>query len=172
VAYQDPQGRFSVSYPQGWSLRTSTDPQVALLASAGPGSGSGDSMLVRVVSLPAPVDPAQLGEVKALTDRLLQGSNVHVVVARPVQLAGLAGYYYLYTLGQPGSAGFAVHAHYFLFSGSTMHVLVLQALPDTDFTELAPTFDQVAHSYRVPVPPIPPAAAGTTAPPAGVGAGG
>ena len=55
------------------------------------------------------------------------------------------------TLGEPGSAGFAVHAHYFLFSGSTMHVLVLQALPDTEFTELAPTFDRIAHSYRVPV---------------------
>lgn len=78
------------------------------------------------------------------------------------------------TLGEPGSAGFAVHAHYFLFSGSTMHVLVLQALPDTEFTELAPTFDRIARSYRVPVAPIRPAAVGSTAPapPAGAGAGG
>ncbi|HEX6404787.1 MAG TPA: hypothetical protein VF003_16765 [Pseudonocardiaceae bacterium] len=56
VPYQDPQGRFNVAYPRGWSLWSSTDPQVALLAGAGPRSG--DSMLVRVVSLPAPVDPA------------------------------------------------------------------------------------------------------------------
>lgn len=55
-----------------------------------------------------------------------------------------------------------------------MHVLVLQALPDTEFTELAPTFDRIARSYRVPVAPIRPAAVGSTAPapPAGAGAGG
>lgn len=99
-----------------------------------------------------------MGDIKALTDRLLQGSNVHVVVQRPVQLGGLAGYYYLYTIGEPGSAGFGVHAHYFLFSGSTMHVMVLQALPDTDFTELAPTFDRIARSYRVAVPAAAPSA--------------
>lgn len=95
VAYQDPQGRFRVAYPRGWSLRASTDPQVALLASAGPGPAAGDSMLVRVVSLPTPVDPAHLDEVKAVTDRLVGGSNVQVVVARPVQLGGLVGCYYL-----------------------------------------------------------------------------
>jgi hypothetical protein len=171
VAYQDPQDRFSVSYPRGWARWASTDPQVALVV--GP-PGSEDSMLVRVVSLPTPVNPAQLGDVKAITDKLVQGSNVRMLVQRSVNLNGAAGYYYLYTIGQPGSAGFGVHAHYFLFSGSTMHVLVLQALPDTDFTDLAPTFDRIAHSYRVALaaPPVLPPAAGMTAPgPAAAGAG-
>jgi hypothetical protein len=39
VSYQDPQGRFGVSYPRSWSRLASADPQVALLASAGPESG-------------------------------------------------------------------------------------------------------------------------------------
>ncbi|HWR47643.1 MAG TPA: hypothetical protein VN327_08550 [Pseudonocardiaceae bacterium] len=118
----------------------------------------------------APVNPAQLGDVKALTDKLLGGSNVRVLVQRAVRVNGVPGYYYLYTPGEPGSASFGVHAHYFLFSGSTMHVLVLQALPDTDFTDLGPTFDRIARSYRIP--PILPPAAVSTAPGPVAGAGG
>lgn len=170
TTYQDPQDRFSVSYPRNWSRLPSADPQVALLA--GP-AGSADSMLVRVVPLPTPVNQAQLGEVKAITDKLLQGSSVRMLVERPVTLNGSPGYYYLYTIGTPGSADFGVHAHYFLFNGSTMHVLVLQALPDTDFTDLAPTFDRIARSYRVEpaAPLLLPPAAGMTAPGPAAGAG-
>jgi hypothetical protein len=148
VSYQDPQGRFGLSYPSDWRQVPPSAPDVALLLRVKPMAE--DSMLVRVVPLAEPVKPDQLGEAKKITDRLVQGSDVRVLVERQVTLNGLPGYYYLYTFGEPGSDRFGLHAHYFLFSGSTMHVLVFQALPDTNFTELAPAFDSIARSYQVP----------------------
>lgn len=147
VRYQDPKGRFAVSYPADWSRVPSSDPQVALLVRAGPESQ--DSMLVRIVPLAQPVGPDQLAEAKTITDNLVQGSDVEIAVEQRIQLDGVPGFYYLYTFGKPGSGRFGIHAHYFLFSGSTMHVLVFQALPDTHFVDLAPTFDRIARSYEV-----------------------
>jgi hypothetical protein len=148
VSYQDPQGRFRLSYPSDWRQVPPSAADVALLLRVKPMAE--DSMLVRVVPLAEPVKLDQLLEAKKTTDGLLQGSGVRVLVERQVTLNGLPGYYYLYTFGEPGSDRFGLHAHYFLFSGSTMHVLVFQALPDTDFIELAPDFDSIARSYQVP----------------------
>lgn len=149
VPYQDPQGRFRLAYPSDWRQVPPTAADVALLLRVKPTAEN--SMLVRVVPLAEPVvTPDQLLEAKKMTDSLVQGSDVRVLVERQVTLNGLPGYYYLYTFGEPGSDRFGVHAHYFLFSGSTMHVLVFQALPDTDFIELAPDFDSIARSYQVP----------------------
>ncbi len=161
VQYRDPKGRFAVSYPADWSRVQSSDPQVALLVRAGPESQ--DSMLVRIVPLAQPVGPDQLAQAKKITDDLVQGSDVEVVVEQQIEMDGVPGYYYLYTFGKPGSDRFGIHAHYFLFNGSTMHVLVFQALPDTHFVDLAPTFDRIARSYQVQPAP----ASGTPAPDGG-----
>ncbi|MBW3647946.1 MAG: photosystem II reaction center PsbP family protein [Actinobacteria bacterium] len=147
VPYRDPQGRFSISYPSGWLREPSSDSQAVLLLRTD--RESQNSMLVRIVPLDEPVGPEQLAEARKLTDSLVQASDVNVVVARQITLNGVPGYYYLYTFGEPGSDRFGLHAHYFLFSGSTMHVLVFQALPDTEFVGLAPDFDAIARSYRV-----------------------
>lgn len=147
VPYEDPQGRFSLSYPGGWQLEPSAASQAALLLRTDPSSQS--SMLVRIVPLDEPVRPEQLAEAKKLTDSVVQASDVNVVVVRQITLNDVPGYYYLYTFSEPGSDRFGLHAHYFLFSGSTMHVLVFQALPDTEFVDLAPDFDAIARSYRV-----------------------
>lgn len=147
VRYQDPQGRFAISYPQSWQRLPSSDPQVALVLRAGPASQ--DSVLVRIVQLAKPVDLAHLDGAHQVTDALVRGSDVRVLVERPITLNGMPGFYYLYTFGQPGSGRFGIHAHYFLFaSPTTVDVLVCQALPDTDFVTLAPLFDQVAQSYQ------------------------
>jgi hypothetical protein len=148
VSYQDPQGRFRLSYPSDWLQVPPSAEDVALLLRVKPRAQN--SMLVRVVPLPEPVKPDRLLEAKKMTDSLVQGSDVRVLVERQVTLNGLPGYYYLYSFGEPGTDRFGVHAHYFLFSGSTMHVLVFQALPDTEFIELAPDFDSIAQSYQVP----------------------
>ncbi len=147
VPYEDPQGRFSLSHPSGWQQESSSTSQAALLLRTDPTSQN--SMLVRVVPLDEPVRPEQLADAQKLTDSLVQASDVNVLVVRQITLNGVPGYYYLYTFGQPGSDRFGLHAHYFLFRGSTMHVLVFQALPDTEFVDLAPAFDAVARSYRV-----------------------
>lgn len=163
VPYQDPKGRFALSYPKSWLPVPTSDPQVALLLRTQPRAQ--DSMLVRIVPLSQPIEPAQLGDAKKITDRMVQTSDVQVRVQRQIQMAGLPGYYYRYTFGKPGSDRFGIHAHYFLFNGSTMHVLVFQALPDAHFAQLAPVFDRIAQSYQVapgkptnpPASPAPPA---------------
>ncbi len=147
VPYQDPQGRFSLSYPTGWQQEPSSASEAALLLRTGPASQS--SMLVRIVPLDEPVKPEQLADARKFTDGLVQASDVKVLVVRQITLNGVPGFYYLYTFGRPGSDRFGLHAHYFLFSGPTMHVLVFQALPDTEFVDLAPAFDAIARSYRV-----------------------
>jgi hypothetical protein len=42
-----------------------------------------------------------------------------------------------------------VHSHFFLFKDKTMISLVFQALPQDDFTRLAPLFDRVTGSIRL-----------------------
>lgn len=145
--FEDPGGRFTISYPASWQRVPSTDPQVPLRVRAG--ARSQDSLLVRIARLDEPVDPAHPTSAKKQVDELVRGSDVRVLLDRPITLNGTPALYYLYTFGKPGSDRFGIHAHYFLFtSPRTVHVLVLQALPDTEFAELAPVFDRIARSYH------------------------
>jgi hypothetical protein len=112
-----------------------------------------DSVLVRVLRLDSPVDPDHLAPTQKLADSLLGTKQVRVLIRRPITLNRTPGFYYLYTFGSPGTAGLGIHAHYFLFpGGKRMDVLVMQALPDTEFGAVAPDFDRIASSYR-PVSP-------------------
>lgn len=166
VRYVDPQGRFAVSYPKSWRRVPSSDPQVALLVRRGPASR--DSMQIRVVPLPQAIDSAHLADAKKITDAVVKTGDVRVLAERRITLNGLSGFYYLYTFGKPGSGRFGVHAHYFLFARSTMYALVFQALPDTHFVKLAPTFDRIARSFRAypTASPSAPAFRGHASPPA------
>lgn len=150
VRYQDPQGRFTLGYPESWHRMASPDPQVALLLRAGPSSQ--DTLQVRIVPLPEPVDAAQLDSVEEITDGIVQGSDARrVFVEHRITVDGHPALYYLYTFGgRPGSDRFGIHARYFVVSGSTLYALVFQALPDTDFVELAPTFDRMARTFQLP----------------------
>lgn len=148
VRYVDPQGRFAVSYPRGWQRVPSSDPQVPLLVRTNPTSQ--DSMLVRVVQLDQKVTQKKLAAAKKITDALVKGSDVKVMGVQQIRLNGMPGFYYLYTFGKQGSDRYGIHAHYFLFSGSTMYVMVLQALPDNHFVQLAPIWDRIARSFQAP----------------------
>ena len=54
-------------------------------------------------------------------------STVKVLKEQAISLNGMLGYYYFYTF-EDGPVT-AVHAHYFLFSGNKMNILVFQTLP-------------------------------------------
>jgi hypothetical protein len=150
VRYHDPQDRFSLGYPQGWQQMASPDPQVALLVRPGPTSQN--SLQVRILPLPEPVDAAQLDSVEEITDGIVEDSEARrVFVEHRITVDGHPTLYYLYTFGgRPGSDRFGIHARYFVVSGSTLYALAFQALPDTDFVELAPTFDRIARTFRLP----------------------
>ena len=114
---------------------------------------------IRVIPIDTPATAANLENFKAVTDGLVtSNSSVQILKQQAVSLNGMLGYYYFYTFTDGGVS--AVHAHYFLFSGNKMNVLVFQALPD-DFTNQAATFDKIADSFRSD-PNVPAVAASST----------
>lgn len=138
---------FSIAYPAEWRRLQSRDPQVKLIATM----NGRDSFLVRVVTLGSPVQPDQLDDVRPFTDDVVTATAGVKLVTDPKQiaLAGLPGWFYLYTFEDSRSRLRGVHSHYFLFRGRTMFTLVFQGLPLERFPELAPTFDQIAGTFRV-----------------------
>ncbi|HEX3425874.1 MAG TPA: hypothetical protein VHT30_07060 [Acidimicrobiales bacterium] len=142
TTFHDDQTGITVQYPRSWQK---IDVPVADYRLAVDG-GSNVAFTIRVIPIETPADASNLENFKAVTDGLVtSNSTVQVLKQQAVSLNGMLGYYYFYTFTDGGVS--AVHAHYFLFSGNKMNVLVFQALPD-DFTNLAPTFDKIADSFR------------------------
>jgi hypothetical protein len=158
TTYKDASTGFTVEYPRSWRK---VEVPVAEYRLALDG-GSNVAFTVRVVPIQVQATAANLENFKAVTDGLV-GSNatVNVLKQQAISLNGMLGYYYFYTFTDGGVQ--AVHAHYFLFSGNKMNILVFQSLPD-DFQSLAGTFDKVAESFRSDpnVPPTTVAPASTT----------
>lgn len=147
VGFQDPQAGFAIAYPAAWQRIPSSDPQVPLLVA----QSAANSFQIRVVELALPVGPPDLAMVKQLTDQIVNTGASVKLLAQPkeIQLAGLSGYFYLYSFLDPSSGLTGVHSHYFLFRGKTLISMVFQAVPLNQFQSLAPTFDQISSSFRV-----------------------
>jgi hypothetical protein len=152
VEFRGEQAGFTLRYPRAWTRPVSPDPEVAFLAAEhDPARNQGGSILVRVTALPGAVGKAQLADARRATDEVVAAAPGVEVKAEPAQteVAGLPGWYYLYTFHDPVSGRRGAHSHYFLFRGRTMLSLVFQALPQDDFARLAPLFDRVAASLQV-----------------------
>jgi hypothetical protein len=149
TTFHDAETGFTVQYPRAWRK---VDVPVAEYRLAVDG-GSNVAFTIRVVPIQTPATTANLENFKAVTDGLV-GSNatVNVLKQQAVTLNGMLGYYYFYTFSDGPVQ--AVHAHYFLFSGNKMNIIVFQSLPD-DFQNLAATFDKIAESFRSD-PNVPP----------------
>jgi hypothetical protein len=162
TAFTDPETGISVEYPRSWKQ---VQVPVADYRLAVDG-GNNVAFTIRVVPIQTPATAQNLQNFKAVTDGLV-GSNptVQVLKEQAISLNGMLGYYYFYTFTD--GAVQAVHAHYFLFSGNKMNVLVFQTLPD-DFEPMAATFDKIAESFRsdpnIPPTSIVPASTTTIAP--------
>ncbi|MDQ6783504.1 MAG: hypothetical protein M3063_08700 [Actinomycetota bacterium] len=154
---------FSISYPRQWQVVPNSGGALRL------SMGANVVLSLRTLALQDPaVNTNDQASIKAFTDALLSSPSAHLQVlsSRPINIAGIGGYYYIYTFPTGSSANdLGVHAHYFLFQGRKLIDLVFQAIPVTDFQTLAPVFDQVSaslHSDPAVLPPPP--APGTTAP--------
>lgn len=136
---------FSIAYPASWQRLETRDPEVELLAS----EDRGASFEVRVRPLAVEIGPANLQATKRFTERIVK-SGRRVKLLAPAQqsdLAGLPGYFYLYTFDDArGRRG--AHSHYFLFRGDTMYTIVFQSLPADRLSALAPVFDRIADTFR------------------------
>ncbi|MDQ4144041.1 MAG: hypothetical protein M3198_09920 [Actinomycetota bacterium] len=138
----------AISYPANWSvIPRPNDPQVLLLASGSPN----ESFLLRAIPLGVAIPPEKVPEMKQLTDQLVtSGAGVKLLTEpQQIELAGLPGYYYLYSFPDPQTGQTGAHAHYFLAKGDHLIVLVFEAKPAEEFPRLAPLFDRIAESLRV-----------------------
>ena len=144
TTYTDPAHGFAVSYPTAWRP-TPTDTGVLLAISGG------DAVNIHRTVLAHPVDPANLDDLRAVTDAVLDTPSAHLTILKsaPTRLGGLPGMYYLYAFSAGKQRG--AHTHYFAFAGRDMYTLVCQALPANDFGRLATDFDAVVSSFR-PLP--------------------
>ena len=158
TTFTDPPNGITIEYPRAWK-RVEVPVAEYRLALDG---GNNVAFTLRVVPIQTPATTTNLQNFKAVTDGLV-GSNptVKVLKEQAISLNGMLGYYYFYTFTD--GAVTAVHAHYFLFSGNKMNILVFQTLPD-DFEPLAATFDRVAESFRSDPNVPPPSTASTSAP--------
>lgn len=145
--FRDEDTGFALAYPADWQRLPPADADVRLIVTP----NQEDSILVRVVTLDAPVTAEDLPAIRVFTDELITGGEPVRVLADPahVEVGGLPGIQYIYTFTDARSGQEGVHSHYFLFDGDTMYAIVLQALPAEDFAALAPTFEAVLESFEV-----------------------
>ena len=129
--FRQRRGLFTIDYPTDWRRLDARGSGVDLLAARGEAA----SVLVRSIPLRYAVGRAQLREVEALTDRIVaSGREVRLLAeVRQVELGGLHGYFYFYSFSDPRTARRGTHSHYFLFRGTTLITIVLQALPESRF---------------------------------------
>ncbi|HUP68202.1 MAG TPA: hypothetical protein VM142_00125 [Acidimicrobiales bacterium] len=155
VTFTDKEKGFSIKYPGKWTRAGRPDNELRLLVK----DEGLDSLLVRVVPTPAPF-PADLTgeEAKQVADVVLKRETFapeRILREQPVNVNGAPGYYYLYTFDEevkgegPPQKVQGVHAHYIVFSGRRVFILVFQALPTANFDKLAATFDAMAESFKI-----------------------
>lgn len=151
VVYADPETGISLQHPQSWVPLARPEQSRRLLLSAGGDS----SLMVRVEPIEEVIDTAEeLNAVQAVTDRIAGGEDIQVVQRQALEVNGMPGIFYLGRFTDEASGTKVVNAHYFLFKGKTMHVLLFQVAPEEDFERLAPVFDKVLASFQgVPTPP-------------------
>ncbi|MBA2279620.1 MAG: hypothetical protein H0W25_00055 [Acidimicrobiia bacterium] len=154
IQFEDADSGVSLSYPATWERLDPppTDPSVVLVLSA----GGQDSALVRTVELADAVTTENLADMNAVTDGIIAGAGVNVLRETEIELNGMPGYYYLYLFDDAVTGEQGVHAHYFLFQGRVMNILVLQAVPTERFDLLAPAFDALSSSFRSAPPAVGP----------------
>ena len=147
VEFTDVETGIALTYPGSWRRLPSTDPQVHLLAAAGPSA----SLLLRVTrsKIQTSFKQEALPIVRQFTDPLIAADRRTKQLAAPeaISLGGLLGYRYRYTYtARDGSTG--AHVHYFLFKAGKMIQLVFQAVPPTSLPKVEPTFERIAATLR------------------------
>ena len=157
VVFTDPETGIVLQHPESWvPLRR---PQGTLRLSLSAGGDSTFSVRAEPLDGVGVVDtPEELAQVQAVTDRIAGGSGLQVVNREAIELNGMLGIAYLARFTDEASGAKVVNAHYFLFKGETMYILLFQVAPEEDFERLAPEFDKVLASFQGgPVEDPPPA---------------
>lgn len=151
TGFRDEPAGFALAYPEEWNRYAAAAADIRLVASEHPPEENrGGSLLVRVIPIGTRVTADRLAEARQLTDELVAGEGIELK-AEPTEISegGLPGYYYLYTFVDEATGQRGAHSHYFLFKDENVITLVFQALPDSEFSRLARTFDDIVGTFRV-----------------------
>ncbi|HWH35507.1 MAG TPA: hypothetical protein VNT56_09355 [Acidimicrobiales bacterium] len=145
VVFTDPETGISLQHPESWVPLRRPQGSMRLVLSAGGDS----SLMIRVEPIETVIDTAEeLTDVQAVTDRIAGAEPIQVVQRQALEVNGMPGIFYLGRFTDEASGTQVVNAHYFLFKGKTMHVVLFQVAPEDDFDELAPVFDRVLASFQ------------------------
>lgn len=143
ASFTDRQTGATLEYPRSWRQVQVPNATYRLVLDGGNNTG----MTFRVFNTDVATTASNLENVKAVTDGVVSSnSSVKILKQQAIQLNGMVGYYYLYTFADDSGLS-AVHAHYFLFQGRKMNMIVFQSAPD-DFVGKAAIFDKIAESFR------------------------
>ncbi len=148
VFHEDPDAGFRLQHPETWVpiARPEGDLRLQL------GTGDGSSVRVRVAELEGDVDAGNVEEVRAVTSGIVGTPDPNVekqfLKEDTYSVNEMPGYYYLYRVQDKQSGLEAVNAHYFLFQGRKLNMLIFQSLSIEDFERLAPEFDRVLASFQ------------------------
>ena len=151
---QDPDTGVEIAVPADWTQYSTKDLADKAIRFTVGIPNTGDTVVVRVNAYSAEITDANIGDQKAVFDQLLGAEKIQIYVNEKVTLGGLPALFYVYRFVDDATSKAGIHAHYFVFQGRKMVSLIFQALPDTRYEVLAPTFDKIANSLKVaPGPP-------------------
>lgn len=153
VTYRDAETGFTLHHPETWVQTIRPQATQRLVLNAGGDNG----MLVRVQEIEQPITTTEdLEQIRPVTDGIAASApGVEVLATDTVSVNEMPGFFYLsrFTNEETGKSG--VNAHYFLFQGRKMNIILFQAVPEEEFDRLAPDFDKVLASFRSDPEPAP-----------------
>lgn len=167
-----PDHGFTIELPENWVFfeQERRDPDIAMVAGV---PATQNNVRVRVtpleqtVILNDAVPETTIQEFQAQFDKFIDDGEgvIDVMQRQRVRINGVQGFHYLYTFRDEPSGEEGVHSHFFLLGGDRLYTLVFQALPTSNYSGLARTFDEILTSFRLirpeeTAPPAPPPPAG------------
>jgi hypothetical protein len=144
VRFHETVANVSLSYPASWKRAPVQDPEVPLLVVAPDRRAL--LQVRRSVSDLDEITRDTLPIAKQFTDPLIRAVKRAKLLepARPVELGGLVGWRYRYTI----RGDERVHDHYFLFKRGFLIALVFEVEPANRLAALTPQFDRIAGSFK------------------------
>lgn len=162
--YQDEEAGFKLAHPETWVPIARPDENRRLLLSA----GGDNSLSVRYNLNDEPFDPeTDLEAMVTTTQRIVASGGAQVLKRQGFNLNGIDGITYLSRFTNPETGRSHVNAHYFLFQGRKMFVVLFQAAPDpplepdVQFERMLPDINAILDSFTIePEEPQAPAGGG------------
>lgn len=170
--YRDEVTGFTLAHPETWVPVARPDANRRLLLNA----GGENSLSVRYNLNDEPFDvEADLDAMLTTTQRIVEGGGAKVVKRQGFNMRGMDGITYLSRFTNPETGRTHVNAHYFLFQGRKMFILLFQAAPlppvepEDEFERMLPHINAILDSFTIePGDPSPaPAGVPEAAPSAG-----